>query len=172
MLTFIADEAHYDVVLNLAARARQTLWLGTADVKDLYVNRGGVRMPFVGLLSALVERGVAVRLIHAKRPGLPFRQDWARYPLLGRYVERQLCPRVHFKLVVIDSLLCYVGSANLTGAGVGMKSPRRRNFEAGLLPDEPGVVAAAMEEFDKVWRGAECPSCQRRQFCPHPVRVG
>lgn len=30
----------------------------------------------------------------------------------------------------------YIGSANLTGAGIGMKSAQRRNFEAGILTNE------------------------------------
>ena len=65
--------------------------------------------------------------------------------------------------------VCYVGSANLTGAGMGMKSPHRRNFEAGILSDEPSIVSAAIEEFDKVWRGSECGKCQRRNVCPDPI---
>ena len=37
-----------------------------------------------------------------------------------------------------------IGSANLTGAGMGMKSPRKRNFEAGILTDDPEMVEAAI----------------------------
>ena len=50
-----------------------------------------------------------------------------------------------------------------------MKSPRRRNFEAGILTDEPSLVTSAIEEFDKVWRGSECGKCQRREVCPDPI---
>ena len=46
-----------------------------------------------------------------------------------------------------------VGSANLTGAGMGMKSPRKRNFEAGILTDDPEMVDAAIEQFDNMWMG-------------------
>ena len=87
----------------------------------------------------------------------------------AKMLERVMCPRVHFKIIVIDQTVCYVGSANLTGAGMGMKSPNRRNFEAGILTDEPSTVAAAIEEFDKVWRGSECGKCQRRSVCPDPI---
>lgn len=41
----------------------------------------------------------------------------------AKMLERVMCPRVHFKIIVIDQTVCYVGSANLTGAGMGMKSP-------------------------------------------------
>ena len=166
---FITDTAHYTTVLNLAAQAKISLWIGTADIKDLYVLQGKTEKPFLGVLAELLGKGVEVRLIHAKEPGPNFRTDFDRYPRLAKMLERVMCPRVHFKIIVIDQTVCYVGSANLTGAGMGMKSPRRRNFEAGILTDEPSIVAAAIEEFDKVWRGSECEKCHRRNVCPDPI---
>ena len=167
--TFISDEEHYSKVLDAAAKARRTLWIGTADIKDLYVTQGKAEKPFLGGLSDLIGKGVSVRLIHAKEPGQQFRQDFDRYRNLTAGLERVLCPRVHFKIIVIDCRTCYIGSANLTGAGMGMKSPNRRNFEAGILTDDADIVAAAMEEFDKVWRGGMCAKCQRRAFCGDPI---
>lgn len=169
MLSFISDTEHYSSVLDLVTKARETLWIGTADIKDLYVVQGKTEKPFLGVLSELIGKGVEVRLIHAKEPGPNFREDFDRYPRLARMLERVMCPRVHFKLIIIDQAVCYVGSANLTGAGMGMKSATRRNFEAGILTDEPSIVDAAIEEFDKVWRGSECKKCQRRELCPDPI---
>ena len=112
-------------------QAKQTLWIGTADIKDLYVVQGKMEKPFLGVLSDLIGKGVEVRLIHAKEPGPNFREDFDRYPRLATMLERVMCPRVHFKIIVIDQSVCYVGSANLTGAGMGMKSDTRRNFFSG-----------------------------------------
>ena len=169
MLSFISDTVHYSSVLDLVTKARETLWIGTADIKDLYVVQGKTEKPFLGVLSELIGKGVEVRLIHAKEPGPNFREDFDRYPRLAKMLERVMCPRVHFKIIIIDQAICYVGSANLTGAGMGMKSPTRRNFEAGILTDEPSIVDGAIEEFDKVWRGSECKKCQRRELCPDPI---
>lgn len=169
MLSFISDTDHYSSVLDLVTKARETLWIGTADIKDLYVVQGKTEKPFLGVLSDLIGKGVEVRLIHAKESGPNFREDFDRYPRLAKMLERVMCPRVHFKLIIIDQAICYVGSANLTGAGMGMKSPTRRNFEAGILTDEPSIVDAAIEEFDKVWRGSECKKCQRKELCPDPI---
>ena len=155
MVNFISDISHYDIVLNLAIHAKRSLWIGTADIKDLYVIQGRLEKPFLEILSDLTGKGVEVRLIHAKEPGPNFRKDFDRYPILARRLERVLCPRVHFKILVIDQKICYVGSANLTGAGMGMKSLYRRNFEAGIITDVSDIVNAAIEEFDKVWRGSE-----------------
>ena len=169
MLNFISDISHYDIVLNLATQAKRSLWIGTADIKDLYVIQGRVEKPFLGILAELIGRGVEMRLIHAKEPGPNFREDFGRYPRLAKMLERVMCPRVHFKIIVIDQKICYVGSANLTGAGMGMKSPYRRNFEAGIITDASDIVNAAIEEFDKVWRGGECKKCQRHKYCPDPI---
>ena len=50
-----------------------------ADIKDMYVDSGGREMvPFLDVLDTLVKRGVEVRLIHAKDPGLNWRGDFCR----------------------------------------------------------------------------------------------
>ena len=99
-----------------------------------------------------------------------WREDHERHPILYDGMERVLCPRVHFKLIIIDSVIAYVGSANLTGAGMGMKSPRKRNFEAGILTDDPEMVGAAIEQFDNVWMGKFCKDCGRRDYCADPIK--
>lgn len=68
-------------------------------------------------------------LIHAKEPGQIFREEFDRYPILSKRLESALCPRIHFKMMIFDLDEVYVGSANLTGAGIGMKSAKTRNFE-------------------------------------------
>jgi len=35
-------------------------------------------------------------------PGANFRKSFDKYPLLWKNMERQLCPRVHFKHIIID----------------------------------------------------------------------
>ena len=58
-----------------------------------------------------------------------------------------------FQEMTVNASIAYVGSANLTGAGMGMKSPKKRNFEAGILTDDPEMLDAAIEQFDYVWIG-------------------
>lgn len=169
MIQFISDAEHYSTVIEAVAMSRESLWIGTADIKDLYIKQGQQERPFLGLIDELIGRGVEVRLIHAKEPGPNFRQDFDRYKRLVTLLERVMCPRVHFKIIIIDHKLCYIGSANLTGAGMGLKSATRRNFEAGILTDDSTLISQAIEEFDKVWRGSECQHCQRRRHCPDPI---
>ena len=172
MNQFIANSEIYDkVICGLVPHARKRLWIATADIKDMYVANpsDGEMMPFLGMLDRLLADGVDIRLIHAKEPGPNFRQDFDRYPRLWKQMERILCPRVHFKCIIADGAKAYFGSANLTGAGLGAKSDSRRNFENGLLTDEPSIVEPLCEQFDSVWRGAFCRECGRREHCTDPV---
>ena len=90
--TLITDSTHYTSVLDLAMKAKHSLWIGTADIKDMYVLQGKTEKPFLGVLADLLGKGVEVRLIHAKEPGPNFRADFDRYPRLAKMLERVLCP--------------------------------------------------------------------------------
>lgn len=37
MVNFISNSDHYKEVLSLVQSVKQNLWIGTADIKDLYV---------------------------------------------------------------------------------------------------------------------------------------
>ena len=169
MFIYISNSDHYKEVLSRVQSVKQTLWIGTADIKDVYIEVGQEKKPFLALIAQLIRRGVDVRLIHAKEPGPNFREDFDKYPVLYDRLERVLCPRVHFKMFVFDCKEVYIGSANLTGAGIGMKAETTRNFEAGILTDEPEIVEQAMNQFDDVWIGKHCKKCKRRDFCADPI---
>ena len=169
MPTYISNSTHYKSVLSRVLSVKHLLWIGTADIKDLYVDVGKEKKPFLALIAQLIRRGVEVRLIHAKEPGPIFREDFDKYPVLYDRLERVLCPRVHFKMLVFDGKEVYIGSANLTGAGIGMKAETTRNFEAGILTDDSEIVEQAMNQFDDVWIGKHCKSCKRRDYCHDPI---
>lgn len=169
--SYIANDAHYDQVIERIKDVKKTLWIGTADIKDLYVKDGRGTKPLLEVLSDLAKKGVAIRLIHAKEPGPAFRQDFDKYPALIEGMERVLCPRVHFKIIIFDLKMAYVGSANLTGAGIGMKGENTRNFEAGILSTNKDFVKNAAEQFDSVWMGSFCKNCKRKEFCSDPIVI-
>jgi phosphatidylserine/phosphatidylglycerophosphate/cardiolipin synthase-like enzyme len=175
----LADAEHYDVVVREAiAGARVSVWVGTANVKALLVEapRGTVaraRRASVSVLhvfDALARRGVELRLLHAAAPSRAFRDELGRLPALreGGLAARR-CPRVHFKVVVVDGTHLYLGSANFTGAGLGAKGRGRRNFELGIVTDDDVLLDATQARFERVWVGAECAGCRLRAHCPAPL---
>lgn len=167
------EEIHEAIFQDLLLSATRFLWIATADLKDLHIARGSKKRfdSFLGLFDELVGEGIEIRLIHAKEPGPKFREDFDRFPNLieSDTFERVLCPRNHMKCVIADGERAFLGSANLTGAGMGAKSVRRRNFECGVLTDEKETVERLMEQFDAIFIGEHCRDCDRRDVCPDPI---
>lgn len=169
----VLNQDTYDVVMHqIVPAARRFLWFVTADIKDLHIMdaRGGY-VPFLEVLAQRMDEGVEVRLIHAKEPGPRFRKDFDRFPqfISSDRFDRLLCPRMHTKCVIADGQLAYIGSANLTGAGMGAKSEFRRNFEAGVLTDDREMIGQLMDFLDEFYLGDHCLKCQRRDVCPDPI---
>lgn len=47
---YIADEAHYKEVIARMGAVKRELWVGTADIKDVYIKQGrGEAAPLLGL---------------------------------------------------------------------------------------------------------------------------
>jgi phosphatidylserine/phosphatidylglycerophosphate/cardiolipin synthase-like enzyme len=159
-----------EVVLSKLAHARESVWIATANVKAMFVEQGGKFAPVLELFDTLAARGVALRLLHAELPSQPFREAFdASERLVRGGLELKVCPRVHFKAVVVDGAWAYLGSANLTGAGLGAKGDDTRNFELGFVTEDFDVIDRVTALYQAVWSGAECRGCRLREICPDPI---
>lgn len=187
-LRLVAGRGHYEAVIGEILQARRSVWIATANLKDLMIEdhraRPGRRRRGVGvtayrsILSALDElagRGVELRLLHAAPPSRPFVEELARFSRLQGAARRpgalqmRLCPRTHLKVVVIDGALAYLGSANFTGAGLGVKGEGRRNFELGIVSRDDVLLDEVQQFYDHLWNGAPCATCRLRDRCPEPL---
>ena len=97
MIHYIADKEHYTKVLALCEKVKHDLWIGTADLEDLYEARARDLASFLSMLNKRMKQGVNVRLLHVKEPGENFREDFDKYPGLWIRLERRLCPRGTFQ---------------------------------------------------------------------------
>ena len=175
---WLEDRAHYDFALRALSRAQHSLWVATANLKDMHleapigsVARASKRFVSVtDYFAGLLSRGVELRILLAAQPSGPFRQSLGKQSSLAntpRWLRQ--CPRVHLKLIVVDGTELYLGSANLTGAGMGAKGDGRRNFELGVVTSDHVLVDAAQRRFDRIWSGRECKGCRVRDKCPAPL---
>jgi phosphatidylserine/phosphatidylglycerophosphate/cardiolipin synthase-like enzyme len=180
-VSLVVDRAHYeDLVLGAVARAKVSLWIATANVKEMMLEAppgtvARARGRYVSILDVfdgLASAGVEIRMLHATPPSRAFRAALARHPRLrapqSRFEMRQ-CPRVHLKMIAVDGAVLYLGSANFTGAGLGAKGDGRRNFEMGVLTDDDVLLDATQARFERIWSGTECAGCRLRDMCPRPL---
>jgi phosphatidylserine/phosphatidylglycerophosphate/cardiolipin synthase-like enzyme len=186
-LQFLGGRGHYETVVRAVLEARRSVWIATANLKELMVEdhraapgrrrtvaTGGRGARSYRSIAAafdeLAGRGVELRILHAAPPSRPFREALARHPRLARSgLELRACPRVHFKAVIVDGAFLYLGSANWTGAGLGAKGTGRRNFELGFATGDDGLLDRVQQIYDLIWRGGECGACKLREVCPGPL---
>ncbi|MCP4136827.1 MAG: phosphatidylserine synthase [bacterium] len=154
-------------------KTKKSIWIGTADIKNVHIPGGTSKKakPFLEVLAAFLKKGIEVKLLHAKEPGESFRNDFDRFPVFtkSQKFERLLCPRVHFKSIIIDGKYAFSGSANLTGAGMGGKHADKRNFEFCYFTTVPAEVLEVKNNFTDVFSGKFCETCRRKEFCPDPI---
>lgn len=164
------EELYRRVVLERIAQARESVLISTANVKEMYVEQDGEFRSILDLFSRLAARGVQLRLLHAELPSRPFRATFDKKKGLVRGgLSLKICPRVHFKAVIVDGAWVYLGSANLTGAGLGAKGPDKRNFELGFVTEDFDTIDRSTALFESVWSGAECKTCKLFDLCPDPI---
>jgi len=181
-LELISGRGHYERVIRAVLAAHTSVWIATANVKELMVEDGraapGRRrtlrstayVSVLAGLAALAAQGVELRLLHAEIPSRPFRAALAAHPrLAGGELALRRCPRVHLKAVIVDGELLYLGSANWTGAGLGAKGSGRRNFELGIVTDDAPLLDRVQSIYERIWSGGECQGCKLRDVCPGPL---
>jgi phosphatidylserine/phosphatidylglycerophosphate/cardiolipin synthase-like enzyme len=184
VIRLVLNDEHLGGVLAEAfASCRHRLFIATADVKDLYLpslagepapggrrGRGRGRRhtrTILDVFQDLSDRGVEIHLLHSGVPSGAFLGDLKKRVPSGLTMRR--CVRLHAKAVISDGRWMYLGSANLTGAGLGAKGAKRRNFEAGIVTDDVSLIDPVADMLAEVFDGGQCPSCGRRDYCPVPL---
>jgi phosphatidylserine/phosphatidylglycerophosphate/cardiolipin synthase-like enzyme len=181
-LELIAGRGHYDRVIRAVLAAHTSVWIATANVKELRVEDGRAapgrrRSPrtasygsVLAQLDQLAARGVELRLLHAELPSSAFRAELKGHPrLVAGGLALRRCPRVHLKAVIVDGELLYLGSANWTGAGLGARGSGRRNFELGIVTDDAQLIDQVQALYEQIWTGRECAACKLADVCPGPL---
>ena len=170
-LRLIAGRAHYEHVVEAVCEAETSVWIATANLKDLMVESGRRRYRSALVeLNELARRKVELRVLHASLPSRPFRNAFDRHPhLVSGGLELTQCGRMHCKIVIVDGALLYLGSANWTGAGLGVRGGHRRNFEIGILTKDEALLDEVQAYYDRIWRGRECSDCGLRNHCDSPL---
>jgi len=164
------EDLHERVIVRGVLQAQKTVWIATANLKDMHVAMARGYKPILERFNAMARDGVRFRVIHSDMPSKPFRDTLERLPrLTGGAMELQVCPRSHWKMVIVDGRLAYFGSANFTGAGLGVKRAARRNLELGVITEDREWVRRMIALFDEFWIGTFCRDCAFRKRCPDPI---
>jgi phosphatidylserine/phosphatidylglycerophosphate/cardiolipin synthase-like enzyme len=166
----VADAQHFHrIVREGILKAQVSLDLMTADFKAMLVPEvaSGRARSIVEVFRGLASRGVEIRLLHAGTPSSGALRELKKS--LPQNLTIRRCPRLHAKAVIVDCRRMYLGSANLTGAGLGAKADGKRNFELGIWTESQSLIESVLDRFNQLWEGRECTACRRKDVCPVPL---
>lgn len=166
-ITYLENSDIYrEVVIEGILKAQNHVFIATANVKDMFVESGKDFISIVKHFKELCKRGVEIRILHSTTPSRPFLGEIksARMSRTQNFMMRQ-CVRCHLKAVIIDGEKVFLGSANLSGAGLGAKRENRRNFESGIMSSDTALVDKAASFFKMIWNGSFCQDCGRKANC-------
>lgn len=170
----IINENHYQEVIERICAAKSSIKIMTGDFKRFNLKpteeQGNVYKdgtPFIKYLMKKAVDGVSVQII-CSRPSHFFMDEWKDYYKQMNNPELfdfKFCVRNHAKSIIVDDILAYIGSANVTPAGLGQGIFTPGNFEAGILTDNQNVVASLKTMFSEIWASESCRNCHRADKC-------
>src|SRR5687768_6909245 len=107
----LGGRGHYDAVVQTVMGAERSVWIATANLKELMVEDhrarpgrrrtmragAGAYRSVLEIFEEIVGRGVEIRILHAGEPSRPFREELRRRKGLhaNPVFELRRCPRVH-----------------------------------------------------------------------------
>lgn len=172
--SLIINENHYQEVLERISTAKTSIKIMTADFKRFNLKPTGSQgkeykdgTPFIKYLMTKAVQGVSVQII-CSRPSSTFTEELKEYyrqmmnPILFKY---KYCERNHAKVVIVDDMFAYIGSANVTPAGLGQGIFTPGNFEAGIITEDLSLISSAKELFSLIWNDNYCVNCHRADKC-------
>ena len=175
----VINENHYQEVIQRICAAKSSIKIMTANFKRFNLKPTGSQgkgykagTPFVKYLMAKAVQGVSVQII-CSMPSLSFSDEWKEY--YKQMMEPELfvykyCDRNHAKIVIIDDKYAYIGSANVTPAGLGQGIFTPGNFEAGIFTESSDIVTSVKALFSSIFEGYRCNKCHRAEECKRNSR--
>ncbi len=171
--TRLITENFYQEVIKRICTAKSSIQIMTGDFKRFNLKptkRQGKNYndgtPFIKFLKEKAEQGVSVEIVCSK-PSPNVIEEWnsCSRKLKSGVFNMSCCIRNHAKVVIIDDKIAYVGSANLTPAGLGQPYDSPGNFEVGFITKDPNAIHSLSEFFYKVVDADLCPGCHRANNC-------
>jgi len=162
LISFKNCELFEIVISEGLLRAQKTLIIGTYNLQDIRITENHQTTSLSEVLVKLLKRNVQVLIILAafmqRSHFIQTLQMNASQLSAFENIRIRFCRRMHFKTIIVDLKYAYIGTANLSGAGVGLKSLRKRNFELGFVTYDTGIIADIASTFMEVFNGKYCTS--------------
>ena len=171
--TRLIIENRYEEVIERICAAKSSIKIMTGDFKRFKLKPTAKQgknyndgTPFIKHLMEKTGKGISVQII-CSRPSKSFKEEYEELyeKIKPKNLSIYFCERNHSKVVIVDNKVAYVGSANVTPAGLaqGIMSPG--NFEIGILTENHQFISQLNTLFSKIMNGDYCYNCHLANKC-------
>jgi phosphatidylserine/phosphatidylglycerophosphate/cardiolipin synthase-like enzyme len=166
-------ENHYEEVIERICEAKSSIKIMTGDFKRFKLKPTAKQgknyndgTPFIKYLMEMTNQGISVQII-CSNPSKPFKEEYEELDeqMNPKNFRIYFCIRNHAKVVIVDNKVAYIGSANITKAGLGQGIMSPGNFEMGILTENPDIIASLNARFSEIMDGDFCEGCHRADNC-------
>lgn len=165
---FIDDSTFQNEVLGKIVRAKKTVCISTGILRKFQLTSTKdprAKIQFMEYLNMMADSGIVVRFLYSDvSEGMDSLLDSIKTSSNFKIIK---CVRNHAKIVIVDDEFAYVGSANITRAGIGQIEENKGNFECGAISNDPVFVADALKYFDFTMSSEPCHGCHRKSSCEY-----
>lgn len=171
--THLILENHYEEVIERICAAKSSIKIMTANFQRFKLKPTATQgknyndgTPFIRFLMEKAGQGVSVQII-CSSPSKPFMDEYEELyeQLKPKGFKICFCIRNHAKVVIVDDKIAYIGSANITPAGLGQGVLSPGNFEAGIITENSEVITSLNAQFSRIMNGDFCNGCHRADNC-------
>lgn len=169
----LITENHYQKIFEHIFAAKSSIKIMTADFRLFRlkpISKKGKdkqgRTPFIKYLMKIAEQDISVQIICSdptKNVKVIFEELYKKMNTDNFRIF--FCIRNHAKVVIIDDKIAYLGSANVTPAGLGQGVLSPGNFEVGIMSDNSEIISSLNALFSKIMNGDYCEKCHRANKC-------
>ena len=171
-MRLITEDFYKEVIKRICA-AKSSIKIMTADINLIRLkptasqgNKYKDGTPIMDILVEKAKKGVSVQIISSEKSA-QFQEEVER-----AYCKSSkkpffvcFCARNHAKVVIIDDRFAYMGSANMTRAGLGQPYNSPGNFEVGILTEDSKIIASLNDFFSRITNHEFCEGCHRQKHC-------
>ncbi len=156
------QEIYEEFLLKRAICSSKRLWITTGVSTNFLIKLGEKKFFRLAEILLLLSHKIDVRIIS----GL----DETKSSLLKKVKEKnpsltKHCPKMHAKMIIVDNKIAYIGSGNLTAAGMGRPDLSENNWEVGVQLQDQQALYKCSKFFLEIWNGKFCADCEYKDEC-------
>ncbi|MBD3191043.1 MAG: hypothetical protein GF308_10385 [Candidatus Heimdallarchaeota archaeon] len=161
------------IIADGLLNAQKFIWITSAITRDfrIYSKVRGKAVPFSEVIRTIRNQGVDINfLVSVERKDWLGKRNALYLKLMNQQgIEFRFCSRIHMKVIIVDGKWLYLGSANITSAGLGADTRKgKNNFEVGIVSSDRVAILELAQLFKEIWTGEHCQGCYRKKQgqCP------